>query len=182
MISFRNHWIFPSNNRKIHHIRLMQRARMCRLHITIMINCVLNVFLELESGRASMCGFFFSQAQMLGDSSNMWRINTEQSYLNTPMVGSQPPTKTHTCYVHCGQKPTVTVEAGATRSRDGGRWHIRMPTGSDNCLLGRAKRGNAGVHGKAPVHEQHEPEPWQRNSVRSGFATLAPLFKRTSLY
>lgn len=127
--------------------------------------------------------FFFSQAQMFGDSFNMWVINTEQSYLNTPMVSGQPPTKTHTRNVQCGQKPTVAVEAGATRSRDGGRWHIRTPTGFDNCLPCRAKRGNAGVHGKTPVHEQHEPAaPWHNNSGSSGCATLAPLFKRRSLY
>lgn len=125
---------------------------------------------------------FFSQAQMLGDSSNMWVINTEQSYLNTPMVSGQPPTKTHTRNAHCGQKPTVAVEAGATRSRDGGRWHIRTPTGSNNCLPGRAKQGNAGVHGKTPVHEQHEPAPWHNNGGSSGCTTLAPLFKRRSLY
>lgn len=145
---------------------------------------------KLRISTMPACVGIFSFLFFLQSGTDVWWLLQHVSHkhrtvlLNTPMVSGQPPTKTHsTRNVKCGQKPTVAVEADATRSRDGGRWHIRTPTGFDNCLPGRAKRGNAGVHGKTPVHEQHEPAaPWHDNSESSGCATLAPLFKRRSLY
>lgn len=113
----------------------------------------------------------FSQVQMLDISSR-----TQYSYLNTLMVGGKPLTKTHMHSSNRGQKPTVLVEGNAMQTRDRGWWHIRTPTGSDNCLPGCAKRGNAGVQGKAPVHQQHEPAHWHKSNGHSRCATLSLLY------